>query len=407
MSKKQDILVGFQPNKVFRLLKKAGIPRVSKESVGALNKLLTRYARQIATKAVQYASESGRDTVRGKDITQAVRMTGTPAAYEIDQEAPVVHYVWFISLGGTCLLSQSYSGIEFPDTIFSGLLTGILDLMSEVTGRLIQKFSTDDLTIHIRRISEITVAVICDSEREEPINELTDLLALRFSDVFSKEITLDVVDTSIFDEFAPVLDALVSSAGLSIPKEKLKVIKTSVSLTDKQLEESVDATALREEMRRAKDTIQDLGLFKKNDEIETVNSSSVQTMLNEPPDVTEIKAVLKQASQDIRKANGDKLPSVETELSREGIMQEISKDFSEIITESDLKTIDSMEKEETLKKKETVKPKTAKKSTKKKAVKPKTTKKSTKKKAVKPKTTKKSTKKESSKKGQRKRTRKK
>jgi len=362
MSKKQDILVGFQPNKVFKLLKNTGIPRVSKESVGALNKLLTRYARQIATKAVQYASESGRDTVRGKDITQAVRMTGTTGAYEIDQEAPVVHYVWFISLGGTCLLSQSYSGLEFPDTIFSGLLTGILDLMSEVTGRLIQKFSTDDLTIHIRRISEITVAVICDSEREEPIDELTDLLALRFSDVFSKEITLDVVDTSIFDEFAPVLDALVSSAGLSIPKERLKVIKTSVSLTDKQLEESVDATALREEMRRAKNTIQDLGLFKNEDEIKTVNSSStVDTMFDEPPDVTEIKAVLKQASQDIRKAN------VETELSREGIMKEISKDFSEIITESDLKTIDPIEKEETPKKKKAVKPKTTKKSTKKKS----------------------------------------
>ena len=362
MSKKQHILVGFQANKVFKLLKKTGIPRVSKESVVALNKLLTRHARQIATKAVQYASESGRDTVRGKDITQAVRMTGTTVAYEIDQEAPVVHYVWFISSGGTCLLSQSYSGIEFPDTIFSGLLTGILDLMSEVTGRLIEKFSTDDLTIHIRRISEITVAVICDSEREEPIDELTDLLALRFSDVFSKEITLDVVDTSIFDEFAPVLDALVSSAGLSIPKERLKVIKTSVSLTDKQLEESVDATALREEMRRAKDTIQDLGLFKNEDEIEAVNSSTVKkTMFNEPPDVTEIKAVLKQASQDIRKAN------VETELSREGIMKEISKDFSEIITESDLKTIDPIEKEETPKKKKAVKPKTTKKSTKKKS----------------------------------------
>ena len=402
MSKKQGILVGFQTNKVFKLLKNTGIPRVSKESVVALNKLLTRYARQIATKAVQYASESGRDTVRGKDITQAVRMTGTTTAYEIDQEAPVVHYVWFISSGGTCLLSQSYSGIEFPDTIFSGLLTGILDLMSEVTGRLIEKLSTGDLTIHIRRISEITVAVICDSEREEPIDELTDLLALRFSDVFSKEITLDVVDTSIFDEFAPVLDALVSSAGLSIPKEKLKVIKTSVSLTDKQLEESVDATALREELRRAKDAIQDLGLFKKN-EIETVNPSTVKTMFNEPPDVTEIKAVLKQASQDIRIANG----SVETELSREGIMKEISKDFSEIITESDLKTIDPIEKEETPKKKKAVKPKPSKKSTKKKAVKPKPTKKSTKKKAVKPKPTKKNTKKKSRKTGQRKRTRKK
>ena len=103
--------------------------------------------------------------------------------------------------------------------------------MSEVTGRKIEKFSTYDLTTHIRRISEITVAVICDSDKKEPIDELTDLLALRFNEVFSKEISSDIIDTSVFDDFTPVLDALVSSAGLKIPKERLKVIKTSVSLS--------------------------------------------------------------------------------------------------------------------------------------------------------------------------------
>ncbi|MFX0084615.1 MAG: histone [Candidatus Hodarchaeota archaeon] len=340
MAHKEAILEEFQSKKVYQLLKKTGVPRVSQDSVKALNKLMTRHARQIATKAVQFASEKGRETVLGEDITQAVRMTGTTVAYEIEQEAPVVHYVWFISSGGTCLLSRSYSGIEFPDTIFAGLLTGILDLMREVTGRNIETFSTDDLTIHIRRISEITVAVVCDSEKEEPIDELTDLLALRFSEVFSKEIQLDIVDTSIFDEFAPVLDALVSSAGLSIPKEKLKVIKTSVSLTDKQLEETVDATALREELRRAREKIQDLAVFRKDDELEAVNSTTVDSMFDEPPDVTEIKAVLRQASQNIRNANGNDLYPPDNEISREDIMKEISKDFSTIITEKESKTID-------------------------------------------------------------------
>ncbi|MHA2307623.1 MAG: histone-like protein [Candidatus Hodarchaeales archaeon] len=330
MTQKQNGRVGFQFNRVKMILKNTGIPRVSNESVVALNKLMTRHARHIATKAVHFAKENGRETVRGEDITRAVRMTGTTVAYEIEHEAPVVHNVWFISSGGTCLLSRSYSGIEFPDTIFSGLLTGILDLMSEVTGRLIEKFSTDDLTIHIRRISEITVAVICDSEKGEPIDELTDLIALRFSEVFSKEITLDIVDTSIFDDFAPVLDALVSSAGLNIPKERLKVIKTSVSLTDRELEESVDATALRAELRRAQAQIQDLALFKNDTEIKTMKSSTVTSMFDEPPDVTEIKAVLRQASQDIRQANGEESSTIENDVSREEIMKEISKDFSDL-----------------------------------------------------------------------------
>ncbi|MHA2074969.1 MAG: histone-like protein [Candidatus Hodarchaeales archaeon] len=360
MTQKQISRVGFQFNRVKMILKNTGIPRVSNESVVTLNKLMTRHARHIATKAVHFAKENGRETVRGEDMTRAVRMTGTTVAYEIEHEAPVVHNVWFISSGGTCLLSRSYSGIEFPDTIFSGLLTGILDLMSEVTGRLIEKFSTDDLTIHIRRISEITVAVICDSEKGEPIDELTDLIALRFSEVFSKEITLDIVDTSIFDDFAPVLDALVSSAGLNIPKERLKVIKTSVSLTDRELEESVDATALRAELRRAQAQIQDLALFKNDTEIKTMKSSTVTSMFDEPPDVTEIKAVLRQASQDIRQANGEESSTIENDVSREEIMKEISKDFSDLVNaESDIKLdkqIEEKAKPKVVKRKKTTAP---------------------------------------------------
>ncbi|MHA2227134.1 MAG: hypothetical protein ACXAC8_18100 [Candidatus Hodarchaeales archaeon] len=339
MAKKQNlsqISLGFDFKECWQLLKNTGIPRVSNESVTALNRLLTRRGRELATKAVTLASEKDRDEVRGVDITQAVTLTSNIAAYEVGDEAPVVYYVWFISSGGTCLLSRSYSGLEFPDTIFSGLLTGILDLLTEVTGRTIEKFSTDDLTIHIRRIAEITVAVICDSEKSDQIDELTDLLAHRFSDVFSQEIEQDVIDTSIFDDFTAVLDALVAGAGFLIPKERLKVIRKSTSLTDKQLEETVEKTALREEMRRAHERIQDLDLFKKGDEFEGGESSKVDSLLHEPPDVTEIKAVLRQASQNIRdEFNGVDNSEKEGEnvmgVSREEVLKEISRDFPEII----------------------------------------------------------------------------
>ncbi|MFX1286538.1 MAG: hypothetical protein ACFFB5_23075 [Promethearchaeota archaeon] len=339
MSKKQkrDVQLGFDYKECWHLLKKTGIPRVSKESVDALNKLVTRRARELATKAVTLAAEKDRDEILEEDFTQAVRMS-TISTYEIGEEAPFVHYVWFISEGGTCLLSRSYSGLEFPDTIFSGLLTGILDLMSEVTGRLIEKFSTDDLTIHIRRIADITVAVICDSEQSDPIDELTDLLAFRFAEVFNEEIQKEVIDTSIFDDFTPVLDALVASSGLKIPMESLRIIRTSASLTDKQLEETVDAAALREEMRRAQERIQDLALFRKDDELETVETSKMESLFHEPPDVTEIKAVLRQATQDIREEfNGEEeLPQEESilhDISREEVLKEISKDFPEITTQ--------------------------------------------------------------------------
>ena len=329
-SQKQSILLGFDRKECWQILKKTGISRVSKESVEALNNLLTRRAREIAIKAVTLAAEKGREEVQEEDITQAVRMASAVPSYEIGKEAPVVHYVWFISSGGTCLLSRSYSGLEFPDTIFSGLLTGILDLMSEVTGRMIERFSTDDLTIHIRRVGEITVAVVCDSEQSHAIDELTDLLALRFADVFNVEIQQEIVDTSIFDDFAPVLDALVAGVGLKIPKESLKIIKSSASLTDRQLEETVDAAALREEMRRAQELIQDLAVFRREE------PTKMKTLFSESPDVAEIKAVLRQASQDIREEFNDdgerkQEPEIKIEdISQEEVLKEISKDFPEI-----------------------------------------------------------------------------
>ncbi|MHA2245000.1 MAG: hypothetical protein ACXADY_08530 [Candidatus Hodarchaeales archaeon] len=334
-NQKQSVLLGFDPEECRELLIKAGIPSVSKKSAETLNKLLTRRARELATKAVTLAAEKDRDEVLKEDITQAVRMTSAIATYEVGLEAPVIHYIWFISSGGTCLLSRSYSGLEFPDTIFSGLMTGILDLMSEVTGRTIEKFSTDDLTIHIRRISDITVAVICDSENSDPINELTDLLAFRFAEVFDEEIQREVVDTSVFDDFGPVLDALVAGAGLNIPKESLKIIKTSTSLTDKQLEESVDAVALREEIRRAQERIHDLALFKKDNDIDSVETSKMESLFQEAPDVTEIKAVIRQASQDFREEiNNEEITSkketIIQDVSQEEVLKEISKDFPEI-----------------------------------------------------------------------------
>jgi len=337
--KGNDVILGFSDKECRQLLKKTGI-RVSKDSVNALNKLLTRRAREIATKAVTLAEDNNREEVKKDDITRAVQMTSAIATFGVGHEAPVVHYVWFISSGGTCLLSRSYSGLKFPDTIFSGLLTGILDLFGEVTGRKIDKFTTDDLKIHIRRIRDITVTVISDSVQSEPINELTDLLARRFNQVYAKELEQDVIDTSIFDDFTPVLDAMVSSAGLKIPRDRLKVLKSGGALTDKQLEETADATALRQELKRAQEFIQELEVFKKVDDPEAVEHSKVTRMLDEPPDVTEIKAVLRQASQDIRdEFNGDTHPlQIETtneEISREEILAEIISDFPEVTTKKE------------------------------------------------------------------------
>lgn len=312
-----------QSSNIRQLLKKQGNPRVSKESIRALNNLLTHRAKEISTKAVTLAQGHGREEIRKEDITKAVQMSSSFITFEVDIKAPVVHYVWFISSGGICLLSRAYSGLQFPDTIFAGLLTGILDLFREVTGRRIAKFSTDDLTIHCRKIGEITVVVICDSEHSEPINELTELLAKRFDQVFSIEVSQDVVDTSIFEEFNPVLDALVSSAGLRIPTHSLKVLQSSASFTERQLEETVEATALRQELKRAQTMIQNSMVFQKEDEPSHV--PRVDNMLQVPGDVAEIQAVIRKASLDIRnEINGGSERKVQEEkLKTKAVIEQV------------------------------------------------------------------------------------
>ncbi|MCK4847413.1 MAG: NFYB/HAP3 family transcription factor subunit [Candidatus Heimdallarchaeota archaeon] len=332
--KGKSLRLAFTTQECKRIIKKAGIERVSPSAAVALNKLLTHHAREVAAGAVTISMEKNRKTVTSDDITKAVRMGSSIASYVVDKQAPVVHNVWFISSGGTCLLSRSYSGLKFPDTIFAGLVTGIFDLMGEVTGRPIDRIVTDELIIHVRRIGEVTVAIICDSENSEPIDELTDLLAKRFSDVFAEEVEVDVIDTSVFEDFSPVLDALVSGVGLSIPKERLKVLRKQTTLTDRQLEETVDATSLREELRRAQERIQDFDLFRKNQDDE--KAPTVDIRLDEPPEVSEIKAVLRQATIDIRdnyqgkSSTPDEAEEPQEEITPEEIQQEVANDLTKI-----------------------------------------------------------------------------
>ncbi len=333
-SKGKSLRLAFTTQECKRIIKKAGISRVSLDAAVALNKLLTHLAREVAAGAVTTSMEKNRKTVTADDITHAVRMGSSIASYTVDAQAPVVHNVWFISSGGTCLLSRSYSGLKFPDTIFAGLVTGIFDLMGEVTGRLIDRIVTDELTIHVRRIGEVTVAVICNSENSDPINELAQLLAQRFSEVFDKEVNQDVIDTSVFEDFTPVLDALVSGAGLSIPKERLKVLHKQTTLTDRQLEETVAATALREELRRAQERIQDFDIFRKKQDDDP---KSVDIRLDEPPEVSEIKAVLRQAKMDIRdqytsnNATASRPEEPQEEITPDEIRKEVAEDLTQII----------------------------------------------------------------------------
>ena len=56
---------------MYRILKKAGAERVSKESADELRRTIEEAAEGIAKSAVEMASHAGRRTVRGEDVKLA------------------------------------------------------------------------------------------------------------------------------------------------------------------------------------------------------------------------------------------------------------------------------------------------------------------------------------------------
>ena len=158
--------------------------RIRTTAVEIFNVLLTNRGTQIAEMAVQLANEKGRDSITREDIALAHQIVQdeSPFFLTLEEKAPMVHYVWFIGDNGTCYLSRSYSGLAFPDTLFSGLISGIINVCLEVTGRMVNKIITEDLVIHSRKGSNITVVVVSDSESPEPIDELVGLLTSTFEE---------------------------------------------------------------------------------------------------------------------------------------------------------------------------------------------------------------------------------
>jgi len=56
-----------------RLIRRGGAERVSKSAAKELAKLLDEYAIEIAKKAMEYAYEENRKTVRKEDIRKAIK----------------------------------------------------------------------------------------------------------------------------------------------------------------------------------------------------------------------------------------------------------------------------------------------------------------------------------------------
>ncbi|MFX1514443.1 MAG: histone [Promethearchaeota archaeon] len=268
-----------------QIIKEAGGSRIAKEAASELQEELYAIGKELAINAVEITHQKKRKTVSAKDIQEAVQRVpdiwereeieigskDKPISLKHDgEDKPLFHHIWFInSNSGNCLLSRSYSGLKFPDTIFSGLLTGIADLMREVTGRNLRHLILGDLRVHMGYVSPVLVVIICDPQEAGLVRQVAQKLGHQFLDLYADELDKQLQDLELFEEFEHKLEETIRDAGMELPTTVAVEEVGDTTLTRESIEESVTGAALREELLSASELLKGFPLFDQKEPIKT------------------------------------------------------------------------------------------------------------------------------------------
>lgn len=299
---RKKLNLNFSEVEIRKLFKQHGPLKVSRDAVIMLDKLLESHAKNIVKNSLIYTAADNKNELRKQDILKATK--------DISADTSVfVHHFWAYRDNGTCLISKSFSGLKFPDTLFTGLLMGIANMVSEVTGRSLDYLVMDDLTIHVQSKSTVYMAIVCDAKQKETIatllNSLLDLFLERYNDILENQ----VLNLNIFESFYDIVEEEVTSAGMSIPTGIAK-IETPI-LTHKQIENSVLVAALRNEIIKASEQIKQLPIFapekKEDEDLELINIGSDKAM-DSFDDIEETKKMIieqKKALEELKNGNDE------------------------------------------------------------------------------------------------------
>lgn len=256
--------------RVRKLLTDQGAQRIQKKAVQALIDEIVQFGTTISSLAIQEAKKAKRKTIKAEDIDCALRF------YEQGEQKndntdfhPFFHHIWLLDEeSGLPLLSKSYSGLKFEDTIFSGLLLGIINLMREATGRELHHLVLGDLTVHLRKIDTIYVASICDTDAPETIDRLTALIGANFIERYRDELQDQVKNIELFKEFETTLEEAVASSGMELPTT-VAIQATSpleaATLSRAAIEDFVTGAALKDDLQKALKVLREHPVFKKTD----------------------------------------------------------------------------------------------------------------------------------------------
>ncbi|MHA2231205.1 MAG: histone [Candidatus Hodarchaeales archaeon] len=257
-------------SRVRKLLKDQGAQRIEKKAVQALIDEIVQFGTTISTLAIQEAKKAKRKTLKAEDIDNALRFCEQSKQKDDKMDFhPFFHHIWLLDEeSGLPLISKSYSGLKFEDTIFSGLLLGIINLMREATGRELHHLVLGDLTVHLRKIDTVYVASICDTDAPETIDRLTALIGTNFIERYRDELHDQIKNIELFKEFETTLEEAVASSGMELPTT-VAIQATSpleaATLSRAAIEDFVTGAALKEDLQTALKVLREHPVFKKTE----------------------------------------------------------------------------------------------------------------------------------------------
>ena len=199
----------FTEDELKSIFDSVGIDKVQRRAFFTLGEILTDIGYSIARIAVNYLADETAELTEEHIVKAAKRY--------ISVNIPMIHYIWIISENGTCLFSKSYSGLQFPDTIFAGLLVGIANMTTEVTGRTLEKLVIGDLIVHFQDVPPVLCGVISDDSKG--IVHLVRELGKQFLQIYGHRVSEAAIDINVFSSFEKYARNTIRDFGIAIPSD--------------------------------------------------------------------------------------------------------------------------------------------------------------------------------------------
>jgi hypothetical protein len=227
-----------------------GIESITDEALYTLGKFITDYGRIIAQLALFQRKNKEDQIFDINELKNALEKIPTYVP-------PNVFYIWIISGNGNCLYSKSLSNMEFPDTIFSGMLIGMHILAKELTGRSFERIDMEDLSLYLTESSSLVGAILTKSDSDASL--LNKTILLEFIGIFGDILFQTGIDLNILQSFDKISRAIIRDWQFIKPEITAEMRKVLVEADS--IEKELPSGYKKEDLESAMNEIRNFEIF--------------------------------------------------------------------------------------------------------------------------------------------------